>query len=88
MDKKKLWSAPLALIVVLTMALFFGGITVSAEEIDFGNCGENATWSLDDNGTLTISGTGASKITDGITVAIRDGTIGSTILNQLLSKKV
>ena len=59
MNMKKIWSAPVALVVVLTMALFFGGITVSAEEIEFGNCGENATWSLDDNGTLTISGTGA-----------------------------
>lgn len=55
---KKIWSAPVALVVVLTMALFFGGITVSADEVDSGNCGESATWSLDNNGTLTISGTG------------------------------
>ena len=32
MNMKKIWSAPVALVVVLTMALFFGGITVSAEE--------------------------------------------------------
>lgn len=25
---------------------------------DSGTCGENLTWALDDNGTLTISGTG------------------------------
>ena len=56
---KKIWSAPLALIVVVTMALFFGGITVSADEVDSGTCGENATWSLDSDGTLTISGSGA-----------------------------
>ena len=36
MNMKKIWSAPVALAVVLTMALFFGGITVSAEEIEFG----------------------------------------------------
>ena len=59
MDKKKIWSAPFALIVVLTMALFFGGITVSAEPLDSGECGEEVTWSLDSNGTLTISGSGA-----------------------------
>ena len=55
---KKIWSAPLALIVVVTVALFFGGITVSADEVDSGSCGENAAWSLDSDGTLTISGTG------------------------------
>lgn len=58
MDKKKLWSAPLALIVVLTMALFFGGITVSADTT--GTCGDNVTWTIED-GTLTISGEGAMK---------------------------
>lgn len=56
---KKIWSAPVALVVVLTMALFFGGITVSADEVDSGNCGESVTWSLDSNGILTISGSGA-----------------------------
>ena len=57
MSKKKIWSAPLALIVVVTMALFFGGITVSADEET--SCGANATWSYAD-GTLTISGEGAT----------------------------
>ena len=64
MSRKKIWSAPLALIVVVTMALFFGGITVSADEVDSGTCGENVTWSLDDNGTLTISGTGEMEAYD------------------------
>ena len=67
MSRKKIWSAPLALIVVVTMALFFGGITVSADEVDSGTCGENVTWSLDDNGTLTISGTGEME------AYVRDG---------------
>ena len=57
MSMKKIWSAPLALIVVVTMALFFGGITVSADEEN--SCGAYATWSYAD-GTLTISGTGAT----------------------------
>ena len=33
-------------------------ITASAETIKSGTCGENLTWVLDDEGTLTISGTG------------------------------
>ena len=32
--------------------------SVSATEIANGTCGESLTWVLDDNGTLTISGTG------------------------------
>ena len=56
MKMKKVWSAPVALIVVLTMALFFGGITVSADTT--GSCGDNVTWTIED-GTLTISGSGA-----------------------------
>ena len=55
---KKIWSAPIALIVVLVTALVFGGITVSADTIASGECGAEATWTLDSNGTLTISGTG------------------------------
>ena len=31
----------------------------SEDEVDSGKCGENLTWTLDANGTLTISGTGA-----------------------------
>lgn len=30
-------------------------------EVSSGNCGENLTWTLDEEGTLTISGTGAMK---------------------------
>ncbi len=33
-------------------------ITASAETINSGTCGKNLTWVLDDEGTLTISGTG------------------------------
>lgn len=55
---KKIWSAPIALIVVLVSALIFGGITVSADTVAEGTCGNSATWTLDSDGTLTISGTG------------------------------
>jgi hypothetical protein len=55
---KKIWSAPIALIVVLVTALVFGGITVSADTVATGECGDNATWTLDSEGTLTIGGTG------------------------------
>ena len=55
---KKIWSAPIALVVVLVAALVFGGITVSADTVASGECGDNATWTLDSEGTLTISGTG------------------------------
>ena len=58
MSRKKIWSAPIALIVVLVSALIFGGITVSADTVAEGECGTNATWTLDSEGTLTISGTG------------------------------
>lgn len=36
-------------------ALLPAGIVASADE---GTCGENLTWTLDDDGLLTISGTG------------------------------
>ncbi len=45
--------------------LGFGGNTIAASAASSGNCGDsgsNVTWSLDDNGTLTISGSG--KIED------------------------
>ncbi len=34
-------------------------VAVSAETANSGSCGENASWELDSDGTLTISGTGA-----------------------------
>ena len=60
MSVKKVWSAPIALIVVVT-ALFFGGMTVLAdtEPIAGGEFGKALTWSLDSEGTLNISGSGS-----------------------------
>ena len=46
-------------LAVLLVALLCLTATVSAAEIvDSGECGDNLTWTLDDEGTLTISGTG------------------------------
>lgn len=61
MSRKKIFSAPIALIVIMVTALIFGGISVSADDAPkSGVFGENhLTWSLDDNGVLTITGTGA-----------------------------
>ena len=58
MSKKKIWSVPAALIVVLTVVFLFGGIKVSADTDTSGSCSETVTWSYED-GTLTISGTGS-----------------------------
>lgn len=46
-----------ALIMVMLISLFPVSGVVAAESS--GICGENLTWVLDENGTLTISGTGA-----------------------------
>ena len=50
---------------VLFLLLFVGAAFVGAAQIAFadsetasGTCGDNLTWVLDDQGTLTISGTG------------------------------
>ncbi len=51
--RKSILATLFALCLVLVMAA-----GVSAAEIDSGTCGEDVTWSLDENGTLTISGTG------------------------------
>lgn len=51
----------LSLVVVLTMMMSFAPIVVKAEVVDSeygGRCGDNLTWMFDDEGTLTISGTG------------------------------
>ena len=42
------------------LCFFMISRNVKAEEIDSGKCGENVNWSMDDNGTLTISGTGST----------------------------
>ena len=57
--KKRLYSA----LIVLTMLLSLLPVnTVFAETVASGSCGDNATWTLDSEGTLTVSGSG--KMTD------------------------
>lgn len=45
----------IALCMVFAMLPVIGG---AADVVDSGTCGDNLTWMLDSNGTLTISGTG------------------------------
>lgn len=62
MSRKNIWHLPVAIIVVCVTMLFFGSISVSAEEYS-GECGaegDNLTWSFSE-GTLTISGTGEMR---------------------------
>lgn len=49
----------LSVVLVLSMMVSFMPIIASAATS--GTCGDNLTWTLDDNGTLTISGTGEMK---------------------------
>ncbi len=44
-------------VFVLCLCVIFA-ISAYAEVVDSGKCGDNLTWTLDDEGTLTISGTG------------------------------
>ncbi|MBR4723694.1 MAG: hypothetical protein IK072_03050, partial [Clostridia bacterium] len=48
----------LSLCVILCMLLGFAVVPASATIVSNGTCGDNLTWTLDDNGRLTISGTG------------------------------
>ena len=54
----KLKKIILLTIIFLCVSLLVPGITLASNSIDSGSCGVNATWSLDGNGVLTISGSG------------------------------
>ena len=45
-------------LTLMLLALLMAALTVPASAESSGTCGENLTWTLDDEGTLTISGTG------------------------------
>ncbi len=50
----------LLLMLVLALLLTFGATSAAwAATVDSGECGDNLTWTLDGDGTLTISGNGA-----------------------------
>ena len=54
--KRRLWQFVfIVAVVALTMVLWCGIASAQSS----GTCGANLTWVLDDEGTLTISGTGA-----------------------------
>ena len=63
---KKIVAGALAFALIFGIGGTFGGVdkgafavNASAEEMPTsGKCGENLTWKLDADGTLTISGTG------------------------------
>ncbi len=48
-------------IVVCLFAAMLGAVSVSAEDVRSGECGENVTWSLKPDGVLTISGEGRMR---------------------------
>ena len=57
--KKRVCGIMLIISILMTFVPYIYAATV----VDSGTCGDNATWSLNSNGTLTISGTG--EIYDG-----------------------
>lgn len=63
MKNKKVWGLVLAVVMLVGMLTVFPMSAHAAEIIASGSCGENVTWTLDDEGTLTISGTGEMKKT-------------------------
>ena len=59
MRKLKVWGTLLALILAFTAFAVFAKSPVRAATIvDSGSCGANATWTLDSDGVLTVSGSG------------------------------
>lgn len=55
---KRRYSTLIGTIFIFVLLLLCTG-TAYADTVAEGTCGENLTWNLDDEGTLTISGTGA-----------------------------
>ena len=63
MNKRKIWSTMLSLVVTIAILTIFGGVAVSADAsvVESGNCGangDNVIYTLYDDGLLVISGTG------------------------------
>lgn len=55
--KKRVLSISLIICILISVM----SVCVSAEIVDSGTCGDNLTWTLDDTGLLTISGSGAME---------------------------
>ena len=58
--KRRVMSMFLAVVMVVGMVPLLP-LQVEAAEATSGTCGDNLTWNLDENGTLTISGSGKMK---------------------------
>ncbi|MCR4711626.1 MAG: leucine-rich repeat protein [Clostridia bacterium] len=62
----------LCILITVILVLILLPAAVNAEEVASGTCGDSLTWSLDDAGVLTISGSGymdSYSVTSGITNA-------------------
>ena len=61
MKNKRILTAILSMVAAVVTVAFLGGITVSAAELTepvSGDCGDGVTWTLDVDGSLTVSGSG------------------------------
>jgi len=64
MKKKNCLTTILSLVATIVAVMLLGGITVFADEVTYpvsGECGEGVAWTLDADGNITISGTGAMQ---------------------------
>ena len=73
MKASKTKIATVLFLIVLGIVLFPGKKLNAAEELS-GTCGDNVTWTLDTDGTLTISGTGAMRDYSGVSSPIPNST--------------
>ena len=56
---KKFWTLALTACLFIAVLFVLPVNAQAAEIVDSGTCGDNLTWSLNNGGTLTISGTAA-----------------------------
>ena len=67
MNKKNSLTTIISLIATVVAVMLLGGITVFADEVTYpieGSFGSNITWTLDADGNLTVSGSGAMGSTN------------------------
>ena len=63
----------LSLLLVMCIILStFMALPITASAAESGKCGDNVYWTLDDNGTLTISGEGDMSVSSSSTVPWKD----------------
>ena len=59
--KKRVLSIAVSLFTVLLLSICLSATALAADVVASGSCGTNVTWTLDSDGLLTISGTGAMQ---------------------------